>query len=276
MKILVTTDFSVNSKGAIRFAQTLAKQHKGIRFVFYHAVEFMKPTVWSDIHYSRYKKEETKRITEELKKFVRSATGKDSAGLKSAQYVVDACGSVGRDMLKYAREHKMNYICIATRGAGILRKVIGTHTSYIIEKSEIPVLVIPSHYRAKPLKSAVYLSDFENLKTELKEVAGLAKKLSMKLEVLHYASVMSDEQQMKKRASLFNTGAYKRVALNLQKNNLEKSLVEKVSGYVEKAKPELLVMFTKSERSFFERIFLPSKSAEMTYSTKVPVLIYSK
>jgi hypothetical protein len=36
------------------------------------------------------------------------------------------------------------------------------------------------------------------------------------------------------------------------------------------------VMFTRREKSFFERIFMPSKSAELTYTTKVPVLIYSK
>ena len=42
MKLLVTTDFSVNSKGAIRFAYTLAKQSKNVEFVFYHAIQSTK------------------------------------------------------------------------------------------------------------------------------------------------------------------------------------------------------------------------------------------
>lgn len=276
MKILVTTDFSSNSKGAIRFAQTLAKQHKGVRLIFYHAVEFMKPTVWSEAYYNKYKQEETRRVCEELRKFVRSAAGKNTAGLKGAQYVADACGSVGRDLLKYAREHKVNYICIATRGAGILRKVLGTHTSYIVDKSEIPVLVIPSHYKAKPLKSVTYLSDFGNFVNEMKEVQGFSKKLSLNIEILHYASVLSDEAEIKKNTMLLKRKTNIGVRVNIQKSNLEQSLVEKVSDYVRKSKPGLLVMFTNRERSFFERIFLPSKSAELTYSTHVPVLIYSK
>jgi hypothetical protein len=74
----------------------------------------------------------------------------------------------------------------------------------------------------------------------------------------------------------FNKAALKNIKLNVIKNNLEFSLVERVSQYVSKTKPELLVMFTKKEKSFFESIFLPSKSAELTYTTKVPVLIYSK
>lgn len=57
---------------------------------------------------------------------------------------------------------------------------------------------------------------------------------------------------------------------------MELSLVDRVSKYVKKSKPELLIMFTNREKGFFESMFLPSKSAELTYSTKVPVLIYSK
>ena len=49
MKLLVTTDFSANSKGAIRFAQTLAKQTENIEVIFYHAIHVMKPIRWSDI-----------------------------------------------------------------------------------------------------------------------------------------------------------------------------------------------------------------------------------
>jgi hypothetical protein len=66
------------------------------------------------------------------------------------------------------------------------------------------------------------------------------------------------------------------MSLNIQKINLELSLVERIAKYVQKAKPEILIMFTKREKGFLESIFLPSKSAELTYSTKVPVLIYSK
>jgi hypothetical protein len=66
------------------------------------------------------------------------------------------------------------------------------------------------------------------------------------------------------------------IKLTIQKNNLEISLVKRIAQYVQKSKPELLIMFTKRDKGFFENLFLPSKSAELTYSTKVPVLIFSK
>ncbi len=54
----------------------------------------------------------------------------------------------------------------SNQGVGMLRKIMGTHTSYIMTNSKVPVMVIPSHYRAKTLKKATYLSDFKTSKTE--------------------------------------------------------------------------------------------------------------
>ena len=276
MKLLVTTDFSSNSKGAIRFALNLAKQSKNIEVVFYHAIHFLKPRNWSDDFFNRYKDEETERLSVELKKFIHTATGKNKAKFAQVKFVVDHCISTEKDIIKYAEKNKIDFICIATQGAGMLRKVMGTHTSYIVNNSNVPVLVIPSHYRAKPIKNATYLSDFENLKGEIGQISKLSSEISLHVEVLHYASIILDEKKFEKNKELFKTKEFENIILNVKKTNLERTLVERISKYIQKSKPELLVMFTKRKKSFFESLFLPSKSAELTYSTKVPVLIFSK
>lgn len=276
MKLLVTTDYSANSKGAIRFAKTLAKQSKEIEVTFYHSVHFMKPTSWSDFYFKEYKQDETERLTSELKKFVYLTLGKDKDKFANIKFVVDSAISTEKDIIKYAEKSKMDFICIATQGAGVLRKIMGTHTSYIVNNSTIPVLVIPSHYRTKPLKKMTYLSDFEDLKKETDKVSEFSSTLKCNLDVLHYSSILLDKNKFERSKELFSTDKYKSIKLNIVKNNLELSLVEKISQYVTKSKPELLILFTNRERGFFESIFLPSKSAELSYTTKIPVLIYSK
>jgi len=276
MKLLVTTDFSANSKGAIRFAQTLAKQSKNVEVVFYHAIHIMKPTRWSDLFFKAYKDEEIERISSDLKKLIHSVIGKDKVKFTHINFVVENSISTEKDIIKYAVKNKVDFICIATQGAGILRKVMGTHTSYIVNNSKVPVLAIPSHYRAKPIKNATYLSDFENLKGELLKISKLSTEISCHLEVLHYSTTVINKKKFEKHRELFNTKEFKNIQLNIQKNDLEVSLIHRVAKYVQKSKPELLIMFTKIEKGFFESIFLPSKSAELTYSTKVPVLIFSK
>lgn len=276
MKLLVTTDFSVNSKGAIRYAQSLAKQSKEIEVTFYHAIQFMKPSIWADNFFVGYKLEETERLTAELKKFVHATIGKDKGKFLKITFKVDSVLSTENEILKYAEKNKMDYICIATQGAGILRKIMGTHTSHIIKNSKIPVLVIPSHYRVKPLKKAVYLSDLENLKKEVNKLVPFSTALNINLEVVHYPTLAFDQKKFESNKTLINSLDTNSIKLKILKSNHGLSLVERVSKYVIKSKPELLIMFTKRERGFFESIFLPSKTAELTFSTKVPVLVYSK
>ncbi len=276
MKLLVTTDFSVNSKGAIRFAQTLAKQSKEIEVVFYHAIKFIKPTVWNDIFYSAYQQEEIERLTAELKNFVYETIGQSKDTFTTVNFIIDAATSTEKDIIRYAEENKIDIICMATRGAGLLRKIMGTHTSHVVNNSSIPVLVIPSYYRSKALKKVTYLSDFEYLKKEMEIVSKFSNTIKSSFEVLHYSSIVMDENEFEYNKNLFVSGEYNDIKLNIVKNTLELSLVERISQFINKSKPDLLIMFTKREKSFFERIFLPSKSAELTYTTKVPVLIFSK
>jgi len=158
----------------------------------------------------------------------------------------------------------------------MLRKIMGTLTSYIVNNSKVPVMVIPSHYRPKTLKKATYLSDFENLKNEVLKISKLSIPIALHVEVLHYSSILLDKKKFEKNKELFNTKEFENIKLNIQKNNLELSLVDRITKYVQKSKPELLIMFTNREKGFFESMFLPSKSAELTYTTKVPVLVFSK
>lgn len=274
MKLLITTDFSANSKAALRFAQTLAKQSKNVELVCYHSIHFLKPFMWSDTFYETYQEEETERFMQTLKKFVYSVIGEKNDSFADIQFVIDRSISIEKDIIRYAEKNKIDFICIATQGAGLLRKVMGTHTSYIVNNSEVPVLVIPSHYKAKPIKKATYLSDFENLKTETLLLDKFKDTLSMQIEVLHYASILNEPKKLKKNISYLKDELQWKV--NVQKENLEQPLLENIQGYIKKSKPQLLIMFTKRKKGFFESLFVPSKSAELTYSTKVPVLIFSK
>lgn len=276
MKLLVTTDFSVNSKGAIRFAVNLAKQSKAIDVVFYHGLYILKPTRWTSDFFYLYEKEEKARLMNELEKFVNQVLGKEKVKFASINYIVDYAISVEKDIINYAIKGSFDYICMATQGAGLLRKMMGTHTSAIVNNSHIPVLVIPSHYRSKTIKKITYLSDFEHLESELGKLKYLSEIINSDLVVLHFFSLVMEKSHFESVQNIFNLKENETIELRIQKGNIELSLVEKISRYITKNKPDLLVMFSKREKGFFESIFLPSKSAELTFSTKVPVLIFPK
>jgi hypothetical protein len=105
MKLLVTTDFSANSKGAIRFAQTLSRQTENIEVIFYHAIHIMKHTVWSDVFFKAYKNDEIEFLTADLKKFIHATIGKDKGKFSNVKFVVANCISTEKDILKYAEKN---------------------------------------------------------------------------------------------------------------------------------------------------------------------------
>ena len=99
MKILVTTDFSSNSEGAIRFVQTLAQQTENIDVTFYHAIHIIKPTRWSDAFFIGYKDEEVKRLSADLQKFVYASIGQEEVKFAKVKFVVDNCISTEKDII---------------------------------------------------------------------------------------------------------------------------------------------------------------------------------
>jgi len=68
---------------------------------------------------------------------------------------------------------------------------------------------------------------------------------------LHYSSVVLDSKKFESNKELFNTKEFENIKLNIQKNNLELSLLERITQYVQKLKPKLLIMFTNREKGFF-------------------------
>lgn len=276
MKILVTTDFSDNSKAALYFAASLAKQIPNTAVVFYSAVQLLQPDIWDLSFYQEYEKQEKKRLTQSLEKWVKSTLGSQLKHLSSCKYQIDFVNGTEQAIIQASLKYKCQFICIATNGAGVLRKLVGTHTAYLVNHSSVPVLAIPSKYKASPLQSILYVSDFENLNNELKKLSIFTNTLKANIKVLHYARMGVDHPETKKKAALFAQAKYEHIQPIILATNLESSLIERLTKFIKKEKPGLIVLFTKQKKGFFERLFLPSKSAELTYSTKVPTLIFPK
>jgi nucleotide-binding universal stress UspA family protein len=276
MKLLVTTDFSANSKSAIKFASLLANKEAGSEITFYHAVQVMKPTSWSDGHFKKYLDAEIKRLTADLQAFVGKSIAKHLDKKVKVKYLIENSLSTEKAIIDAAKKNKANFICIATKGAGMLRKLMGTHTEYLVNNSPIPVCAVPSDAKLKEVAKLTYLSDLENIKKEMTQVVKLNNALRASVEILHFSMVDLEKFELDKAAKILSTDLFAGARLTVEENNINLSLVEKVDRYVKDHKPHLIVMFTKRNKGFFESLFLPSKSAELTFTTKVPVIVYPK
>lgn len=259
-KILVPTDFSNNSKPGIRFAIRMAARSKS-SLVFLHIVnlegdlEKSKTRLESFIHtiYQSMRLDPFDDSFEVIK------------GFKADISILEYC----------SQNPDIDYICISTRGASYFNKVLGTNTSNLIEKSNIPIIAIPKDYRVKPLNSLLYATDLENLDAELQVVVDYARPKGLSVEVLYFTSPSTADLESKLNDQLEVKMNYPLTIKIVENDNLH-PLLRNLQDQINIIKPSMLCLFTNNKRTFYEKIFLPSLTQKVSYQTNVPLLAYKK
>jgi nucleotide-binding universal stress UspA family protein len=271
-KIIVPTDFSTNSKAGIRFAIQLASQNNST-LVFYHCMELLKPMKWTDGQFNTYVKNQLASMKVQLTSFVEKCY--ETAAKGKFECVVERGADPKKSVVKYAVAIKASAICMATRGAGKVKKVIGTNSSGILSTSPVPVFVIPSGYRKMPITNIVYASDLGDFKSELKRVTEFSKPINGNLYVYHYTEKLEEPDTRKKLLTLQSQYTKTGVAFVFDKFD-DKSFAENFEEDLKTEKASLGILFTNQKRNWFDKLFQGSNSAEVSFTSKIPILVFAK
>lgn len=274
-KILVTTDFSNNSKTGIRFAIQLAAQ-AACELIFYNVNVISSVNAWTDLNYNDFKDSENAILKDRLQKFIMdiyTQTGKQQG---KTDYIIDNGDEVDNATIDYAQKINADFICISSRGGGMISKFLGSNTSKLITTSPVPLLIVPHTYRIRPLQSIFYASDIQNIGIELRAVLQFAEPFSANIDVFHYDYLLNYTEEAAKLKKIADRHHFKNVAFHFMKLNAELSLLNHMQADIRKSKPSVIAMFTKQDRNWFERLFLSSKTAELGFDTKTPMLVFRK
>ena len=100
------------------------------------------------------------------------------------------------------RQNQVELIIMGTQGASGLKKtIIGSITSRIIEKSDIPVLVVPEKYELKDPREIVFATNYHcNDRPALSFTLSIAKVFNASVTVLH---INTDDNIEKNNDSVF-------------------------------------------------------------------------
>lgn len=274
-KILVTTDLSTNSKAGLRFAIQLSLQGK-FKLSFFHSYYVMKPTSWSNPAFQDYEKTTKQKIQNKLEQFVESVYKGMKIKVKKPHCVIGSSVLADSNIMEYAEENKYDYICMSTRGAGKLKKIFGTNTSNLIKHSSIPVIAVPESYRTAKITSILYASDLANVENELNKVIAFSKLLNASVNLLHFQYPLEDEQNLNLIKETTKKFSSNKIKIQLKNINLADSLISNIEQNVQKLKPSMLIMFTQQNRTFYEKLFLSSKSADYSFRLTRPLLVFNK
>ena len=259
----------------MRFAIQWAATQK-IELTFFTMIDDLKPTRWSAAQVQSFEAAEVKRHLENLDKMVKKLFAE--SGRKPGKYQLatrfgyNAALSI-RDYC--AAEGDISYICISTRGAGGWARAFGTNTGSLITESMVPVIAVPSRWKRTPLRSVLYAADLKKYTKELEQVVNFAAPLKASIDVLHFSWPFENVEADSLKKLLGRKYRFG-LEVDLRRNDAAKSLIQQLKEEIRRRKPSLVVMFTSQGRSFFQRIFLPSKAEQLSFDIQIPLLVFPK
>jgi nucleotide-binding universal stress UspA family protein len=181
-------------------------------------------------------------------------------------------------LVQTAKRLKVDCIVMGTTGAsGLKRLFIGSVAAQVIEKSDVPVIVIPDNFRQKEIKKIGYSSDLSHLEAELNNLIPVANALGAEIEIFHIqptfpatnAFLEFDENktipQLKKKLKL------DQLSYKLVKTKQDNDFFGGIAKYRRTAKPDMICTVTH-KRTWVEKILDPSKSKAIAYHNEVPVV----
>jgi nucleotide-binding universal stress UspA family protein len=274
-KILVPTDFSSNSKAGLRFAIQLASQLE-YELTFFHSYYTTNLTSMSVVEFADYEKKQADKIQKKLNQFVESVYREMDIISTNKKCVINSAVFADSNIREYAQKNKFDFICISNRGSGKLNKIFGTNTSSLISHSIVPIIAVPRNYRRSEIKSIIYASDLVNIESELKKVIEFSMPLKAKVEILHFNYSSEIKTNKNTIDELVKKYSSHNIKLHIENINLADSLISNVEAVIKRSKPSMMIMFTKQDRNFFDKIFLSSNSVSYSFNAKVPLLVFNK
>jgi nucleotide-binding universal stress UspA family protein len=273
LNILVPTDFSPLSKVAVQYATRIASKLQG-NITLLHVITITETTRASRRDQMKALEQDMISAAEDdLHKLIKEIykTAQMSSPVKCD---VARGSSFQETLLKEAKRLHTGLIVMGTRGASGLKKtVLGSNTTSIIEASDVPVMAVPAKAEFKGFRDIVYASDLNHLEEELKVLIPYVEKFDSIVHLLHIAQPGCDVDALEEKIE----AAEKKLGY---KNMVNLVLVDRdidgaIDQYIQVAKADLLTMFTH-QLSFYEKIFDKSRTREMAFHSRVPLLAFKQ
>jgi len=270
-QILVPTDFSPTSERAFRFAINVALKVK-CSITLYH-VYIPEEVVLSEAHQNR--KEYQKKMEENVRKRLQRLKKKVMPSESHVEVSI-AIGhtSIISNILRFAKDNQVDLIVMGTQGAtGLEKIVVGSVASQIIEKSKIPVILIPEKFELKNPEEIVFASDYHPKDRQaLSFTLEIAEAYNANVTVVHLDNPTSNAEQKDFYTYAFGlqrTFADSKLNFKEIKTGNVKDTLQNLDSEI----PFDMLVMVRRKKTFLEKKFLKNFSKNMACITTKPLLI---
>lgn len=274
--ILVTTDFSPTAEKAFRFALDLAARAKGTIILYHTFIPTESTFKGTEKVRNQYNTQSEANIVKRLERLKKKVAGDSN---EVAVSTVVGRSPLIDNIVGFADHNHIDLIVMGTQGvSGLKKTIIGSVTSRVIEKSNLPVLLVPEKYELEVPGRFVFAADCQSSdERALTLIDAMAKLYHADITVLHFISVYNTESEKEEERNDFNTYAYSlqrvfnesKIKFHLRETS---SVMETMEALDRKFPYDILAMVRRN-KTFLEKFFIKSFTQNMSYITRKPLLI---
>ena len=272
-RILLPTDFSDNSKEAIRYA---LKVYKDVKTTFFLLHTYTPPVYQSEyiigspgqIGLGDILQESSMTQLEKLK----DSLERQYPNPIHTIIVHSAFNTLISEVLETVAAENIDAIVMGTKGVtGATEILFGTHTVHVIKKAKCPVIAVPPNFNYEAPKEILFPTDYEieYNKGNMQALLAIATKHKSRINVMHVrAGYNLTPIQEKHKAELERLLGNQALFHELPDNGI----IEAINDFQIKQKINLLVM-VKNKHTFLERLFIEPIVKKIGLHLTVPFMV---
>lgn len=263
--ILVPTDYSATANNALTYAVELAKINKA-KIILFHAYHVPIPT--TDVPVFLLSPQELEKENKAKMKKLQSQLNKQYGNKVKTESIIKA-GFAPDEILNTINELKADTVVMGIKGTGKLSEaLIGSTTVSVMKRAGCPLIVVPDKAKFKQIKKIIFACDYEQMKdySVLKPLRELAE--SNDAEILIF-NVNDSRVHPAARGAYFDD-CFKNVKHTFWFSD-NTNIVEAINDFARKNNGALIAM-VGHKYSFPENIFHKSKTKEIAFHSKTPIL----
>ncbi|MBF8148585.1 universal stress protein [Winogradskyella sp. F6397] len=275
LSILLPTDFSENSKNAIKYALEFFKYQK-VNFYVMHAYrnEFYD-------HDELVSREVFESVLNKVKTESQDNLDKLVADLKQiapnpryTHHSISAYNTLVEEANTIADAHNIDLIVMGTKGKSNARNIVfGSQTFQVLKYVKCPVLAIPENYNntqpQKILFPTNYLIPYK--RRELKLLSVLAKSYRSEIDVVYIStSPKLSIRQEDNQSFIKDTLSPNKVNFIIEDN---KKIADAITNYIKKNSIDMITMIN-TQHSFLEDMLFPSTIDKVSIGLNIPLLAF--
>lgn len=268
--LLHPTDFSSNADTALEFAVETAI-HLNAELIIFHSYHsfYPGPNV-SNLSVEKIREEDLEKLLA-----VKDLALQKAGGREISIRVESRPGLAADEIVAYADEIGAEFIVMGTKGAsGLEEALLGSVTSNVVEKTNVPVLVVPETAEFKNFNHMAYALDLEEEnRLIVSQFLKFASTFDAKITAVHVydqdeeVNIPSMEELRDKNPELFHYGHVDFQA------EIYDEVVEGLEAFMDREQPGVLAVYSR-HRGWLGRLFHPSITKKLACHTKIPLLAF--